>query len=282
MIGTASSRGGYAFTFLLSGVFSVALAQSEPVVLEPVEVVATPIVEETRVNRYADQTSIIGLEQIEALNAQDLTSALRRTPGVAISRYNAVGSFGGGAGGAVLIRGLGSSRPGGEVMTEVDGVPNYNAIFNHPLLDLMSIDAAESIEVSRRSNPVSSGNSFAVVNMETPRARQEGISAQAMIAAGSFGMFTEKVSVGYNNERFDILAGQSHREAEGHRPDSDGELNNYLVHAGWQLVENWELRYVLNRTDNRAVDPGPEADSGLPLGQERGQYFTIAVRDVAT
>ena len=171
MIGTATSLGGHAFTFLLTGVFSVAMAQTEPVELEQVEVVTTPIVDETRVDRLADQTSLIGREQIEALNAQDLTSALRRTPGVTISRYNAVGSFGGGAGGSVLIRGLGSSRPGGEVMMEVDGVPNYNAIFNHPLLDLMSIDAAESIEVSRRANPVASGNSFAGVNMNTPRAR---------------------------------------------------------------------------------------------------------------
>ena len=271
MIGTATSLGGHAFTFLLTGVFSVAMAQTEPVELEQVEVVTTPIVDETRVDRLADQTSLIGREQIEALNAQDLTSALRRTPGVTISRYNAVGSFGGGAGGSVLIRGLGSSRPGGEVMMEVDGVPNYNAIFNHPLLDLMSIDAAESIEVSRRANPVASGNSFAGVNMNTPRARAEGVSAQAMISAGSFGMLSEKVSIGFKDERFDFYARQSHRQADGHRPDSDGKLNNYLVHAGMQLAENWELRYVLNRTDNRAVDPGPETGSGLP--QTRGDVY---------
>lgn len=271
MIGSVFLHRGYAFSFFLSGIIWATVAQTSPVVLEPVNVIANPIVEETRVDRSADQTSVIGLEQIEALNAQDLTSALRRTPGVTISRYNAVGSFGGGAGGAVLIRGLGSSRPGGEVMTEVDGVPNYNAIFNHPLLDLMSIDAAESIEVSRRSNPVSAGNSFARVNMKTPRAHRAGVSAQAMIAAGSFGMLSEKISVGYKDERFDILVGQSQREAEGHRPDSDGELNNYLLHAGWQIAENWELRYVLNRTENRAVDPGPEQGSGLP--QIRGDVY---------
>ncbi len=271
MIGTALSRGGHTFTFFLTGVLSVALAQSEPVVLEQVEVVANPIVEETRVDRLADQTSVIGREQIEALNAQDLTSALRRTPGVTISRYNAVGSFGGGEGGSVIIRGLGSSRPGGEIKTEVDGVPNYNGIFNHPLLDLMSIDAAESIEVSRGANPVVSGNRFAGINVTTPRARQDGASAAVMLAAGSFGMWSEKVSAGYKTAEFDIYAEQSHREAEGHRLDSDGELNNYLLHAGWQPNEHWEVRYLLNRTDNRAVDPGAETSSGLP--QTRGDVY---------
>ena len=65
MIGTATSLGGHAFTFLLTGVFSVAMAQTEPVELEQVEVVTTPIVDETRVDRLADQTSLIGREQIE-------------------------------------------------------------------------------------------------------------------------------------------------------------------------------------------------------------------------
>lgn len=268
MICTARSRNRHPLLLSITGFLLSPLIwaspERAPIALEKVEVVATPIVEETRVDGYAEQTSIIGRAQIEALNAQDLTSALRRTPGVAITRYNAVGSFGGGEGGAVLIRGLGSSRPGGEIKTEVDGVPNYNAIFSHPLLDLMSIDLAESIEVSRRASPVTAGNRFAGINMVTPRAHQSGATATAMLAVGSFGAFSEKLTAGYKGETFDLYAGQSHREAKGHRPDSDGELNNYLVHAGWQPAEHWDVSYVLNRTDNRATDPGPEVGSGLP------------------
>ncbi len=235
-----------------------------PITLEPVEVTATPIVEETKVDAFAGQTTVVGRDQIEGLNAGDAASALRRTPGVTITRYNAVGSFGGGEGGAILIRGLGSSRPGGEIKTLVDGVPNYNAVFNHPLLDLMSIDMAAKIEVTRRASPVDAGNLFAGINLVTPRATNPGASVSAMLMAGSFGALAEKIEAGYKADGFDIYAGQSHREADGHRPDSDGELNNYLVHLGWQPTAQWDLTYVLNRTDNRATDPGPEAGSGLP------------------
>src|SRR5690606_20737718 len=133
-------------------------------------------------------------------------SALRRTPGVAITRYNAVGSFGGGEGGSVLIRGLGSSRPGGEVVTLVDGVPNYNAVFNHPLLDLMSVDAASHIEVAHRASPVATGNMFASINLAPPRSENDGASAEAMLMAGSFGALSEKVSAGYKDEAINVYA----------------------------------------------------------------------------
>ncbi|MDZ7581632.1 MAG: iron chelate uptake ABC transporter family permease subunit, partial [Deltaproteobacteria bacterium] len=63
----------------------------------------------------------VTISQINDLNAQDLGTALRRTPGVNISRYNPLGSFGGATGGAVFIRGFGSSRPGAEIKTLVDG-----------------------------------------------------------------------------------------------------------------------------------------------------------------
>ena len=68
--------------------------------------VTAPIIEGNVTDPYGGQKTLVSEEQIEDLNAQDLTSALRRTPGVTISRYNPVGSFGGGEGGAVFIRGI--------------------------------------------------------------------------------------------------------------------------------------------------------------------------------
>ena len=259
------------FVFGSLALLSFSLLHGQTVQLEKVEVVAAPIVDDTQLDASAHRTVIVGAEQIEALNAQDLASALRRTPGVAITRYNAVGSFGGGEGGAVLIRGIGSSRPGGEVVTLVDGVPNYNAVFNHPLLDLMSVDAASHIEVAHRASPVAAGNMFASINLAPPQAEKEGASAEAMLMAGSHGALSEKVSAGYKDDAFNVFAVQSHREADGHRPDSDGELNNYLLHLGWKPAANWEVRYLLNRTDNKATDPGPEAGSGLPA--TRGDVY---------
>lgn len=254
----------------LALIFS-ATALAQPVQLEAVEVSATPIVEGTHIDDRANRTTLVGADQIGALNAQDIASALRRTPGVTITRYNPVGAFGGGEGGAVLIRGLGSSRPGGEVVTLVDGVPNYNAVFNHPLLDLMSVDAAAHIAVSHRASPVAAGNQFASINLTPPRAVTPGFSADAMLLAGSHGLRGAKVAAGFKDEVFNVYAMQSRRQADGHRPDADGELNSTLLHLGWRPAAGWELRYLFNRTDNEATDPGAEAGAGLPA--TRGDVY---------
>ena len=53
----------------------------------------SPIIEGNQVSDSGSQVTIVQQKQISDLNAQDLPSALRRTPGVVISRYNPVGSF---------------------------------------------------------------------------------------------------------------------------------------------------------------------------------------------
>ncbi|MDO8538903.1 MAG: TonB-dependent receptor [Opitutaceae bacterium] len=243
-------------------------------VLPAVDVVATPIVADTTVNPFGFQTTIIGREQIEALNAADVAAALRRTPGVTIARYNPVGSFGGGEGGAVFLRGLGSSRPGGEIKTTIDGVPIGNGVFNHPLLDLLPLDLASGVEVSRRAEPVLAGNMFASVNMLVPRAPESGQFIRGTTSAGSFGAFSEKLEAGGRWGPAEIYAGQSYRRADGHRPDADGRLANGLARIGWHVTPRLELSYLAHRTDNRATDPGPEPGAGIP--PTRGDVYTTA------
>ena len=255
--------------------------EAQTIVLDKVEVIAPPVVETTAVDVFASQTTMVGAEQLKALNAQDLASALRRTPGVTIARYNPVGSFGGDAGGAILLRGLGSSRPGGEIKTTVDGVPKYNAVFNHPLLDLLSIDLAASVEVERRAAPLEVGNMFAGINLVSPRASQPGGFARVTASAGSFGTFLEKVEAGGKFDAVDVFAGQSYRVSDGARPDSQGRLTNYVVHLGWQPDPHWDVTYLADHTDNRASDPGPVGATGT--AQTRGDsYATTDWLHVAT
>lgn len=73
----------------------VSIAESgEPVVVavDTVSVTATPIMAEEEVNLYGGTVTLVGRQQVEDLSAQDLPSALRLLPGVAISRYNLIGS----------------------------------------------------------------------------------------------------------------------------------------------------------------------------------------------
>ena len=250
-------------------------AAAPAVQLPTVDVVATPIVEQTTIGNFGYQTTLVGRGQIEDLNAGDLVSALRRTPGVAIARYNAVGAFGGTEGGAVFIRGLGSSRPGGEIRTTLEGVPVGNGVFSHPLLDLLPVELAGGVEVARRAEPLAAGNMFAGVHLLAPRVADAGVSARAAVTVGSFGAWSERVEFGVKGPAGEVFLGQNHREADGHRPDSAGELGNLLLRGEWRPWPALAVSYLVHRTDNRATDPGPEPGSGLPA--TRGDtYLTEA------
>ena len=63
--------------------------------LEEITVVGSPVIEANEVDRYASQKTTVTQRQIQDLNAQHVSTALRMAPGVNITQYNMIGSFGG-------------------------------------------------------------------------------------------------------------------------------------------------------------------------------------------
>jgi len=133
---------------------TTAIAQFSTVELAETSVVGTSVIDQNNVDSFASLTTVVDQEQIRDLNALDLSSALRRTPGVVVSRFNPVGSFGDAEGGAVYIRGMGASHPDSEIKIYIDGVPFYIGAWGHPLLDLLPINAMQSISVYKGPQPL--------------------------------------------------------------------------------------------------------------------------------
>lgn len=239
---------------VLAAAATVVQAGDAPVVT----VTANPIVEETRLDNLSATTAIVTESQLRDQNAVDLASALRRTPGVEISRYNPVGSFGGDQGGAVFIRGLGVSRPGSEIKTYVDGVPLYMGVWGHPLLDLLPVNAMQSIAVLKGPQPAQYGNNFAAINLETRRANADGASGSARISAGSYATVIEKADLVGRHGDLDYLVAQGYARSDGHRPNADGQLQNAIARLGYRLTPNWSIGASLLGLDNRAKDPYDE------------------------
>ena len=241
--------------------------------VEDIHVVASPIIEGNQVDRYAGSKTLVTEEQIDALNAQDMTAALRKTPGVNISRYNPVGSFGGGEGGAIFIRGMGSSRPGSEIKTYIDGVPMYMSVWNHPLLDLMTIDVARSIEVYKSPQPQNFGNAVAAVNIVPGYGTGEGIRSTVEVAGGSYGTAVARARNSGSLDRFDYFVSGSYRRSDGHRRHSEGETGDVCAGLGYALNDNWNIRFFGLYSDNSAEDPGRE---GAAPAEREGTYETSA------
>ncbi len=247
-------------------------SQTPPAIRTEIEVVATaPLVEGNGLTPSLITFSRVTRHQLDDLLVADILTGLRQVPGVVISRYNLVGSYGGAEGGTVYIRGQGSGRPGGEVLFLLDGVPIFSGVWAHPLMDVLSVDAAESVEVVKGPSPVLYGNgAFGVVDIRTRRMREDGSRLTLMGAGGSFRSLALEADAGFRKGRWDSTAVASFRSSDGHRDRSGGELQNYFGQLGVQLADGWRFDATLSHSNNYALDPGPESQ-GPPL---QGQFNT--------
>ncbi len=233
---------------------------------EQVTVTATPILEGVRLDDSAGAISTVGRRQIEDLNAQDLASALRRVPGMAISRYNPIGSYGGGDGGAVFVRGQGTGRPGAEISTMVDGVPKFVGVWTHPLLDLLSVDLVERVDIYQGPQPVLFGNmAFATVDLVSRRRTAPGLGAHVTVAYGSFDTSVLTLSQEGRKGRLDWLVSASHRQSDGGRANADGRTRALFSRVGAEIAPGWDLALTVDLSDGRTHDPGVAGAAPLPV-----------------
>lgn len=246
--------------------------------LDDIVVTAPAIINENEVNKLGSQITHVTKEQISDLNAMDLTSALRRVPGVIISRHNQVGSFGGGEGGTIFIRGNGSSRPGAEIQTLIDGIPKFVSVWTHPIMDVLNVDIVDTIDIYKGAQPVLYGNmAFGVVDIRSKKMKKEGLNTIIKTSYGSNNTFASSIENGGKFEKFDYYLLGGYRSSDGHRENSDGELQDIFSHFGYEFTKEWKFEFTLIHTDNWADDPGPADGSAPSDGRFNNEdTFTVA------
>ena len=248
--------------------------------LSPVTITSSPVIEGNSSDSFASFSTSVTAQQIQDLNAVDLASALRRTPGVTISRFNPVGSFGGEEGGAVYIRGMGSSRPGSEIKTYIDGISFYMAVWSHPLLDLLPVNGMQRIDVLKGPQPQVFGNTFGAINLVPKRAgKADGVTGDVQVSAGSFGTVVEQFDLSGRSGDLDYTLAQGYAKSDGHRSDAQGKLANLMARVGYQINPQWSASVLLLRADNTASDPG-NATTKVGKGDQyntRGNLATVTV-----
>ena len=225
--------------------------------LPPVLVVGKAVVDEIIIRGNSSSITRISAQQIDDLNAMDLPSALRRVPGVSISRYNLVGSYGGGEGGTIYIRGQGTERPGASIQMIVDGMPMFVGVWTHPLMDLHTVGRLEHIDIFKSPQPVFWGNmSTGAVNMVSRRMRSEGGRTNLTLSGGQEDTYNLVFNHGVKRGRVDYYFGSGLQGSDGHRPKSDGRLRSCWGRIGYQISRDWDLSLITSYSDNWANDPG--------------------------
>jgi len=226
--------------------------------LPAVVVTATPITQEETVSKDGADRVLVSRDQLAALNAQDLQTALRQVPGVSISRYAPIGSYGGAQGGSVYIRGMGTARPGGEVRMYTDGVPRGSGMWSHPLMDSMPIDFADSVSVQKSPHPARYADTFGAVDVETRQRREQGCEGEADLGYGRYNTFLSATSAGLKEGPVDAYGGMSYKYSDGTRDHNMSILKSAFGRLGSDLSEHEHLGFVYQRTDSKVEDPGEE------------------------
>jgi len=222
--------------------------------------------------------SRVSRDQLDQLLAYDLLTGLRLVPGVTISRYNLIGSYGGGEGGTLYIRGMGSGRPGGEIQFLVDGVPRMVGVWSHPLMDILGVDYIDEVDVVKGASPVLYGNtSFGAVEIRTRRQEQAGLSFDVSAAGGSHDTFMGGLNAGYRQGKVDVWLSAGYRHSTGHRPNAGGELQNYFGRFGLEPNPRWRLDVTFNHSNNFAQDPGAVSTGPPPRGQFNTDDWNVSV-----
>lgn len=235
---------------------SLAAETTADVELPSVKVTASPITQAERIAKDGAESVVLSREQLALLNAQDLQTALRQVPGLTISRYAPIGSYGGAQGGSVYIRGFGTARPGGEIRMYTDGVPRESGMWSHPLMDSMPIDFAATIAVQKSPHPARYSGTFGAVDVATRRSSLPGWEGEAALVCGRYGTLLSALSAGVKEGPVDAYAGGSYKRSDGYRGHNDSRIASAFGRIGLDLSETESLGFVYQKTDSRVEDPG--------------------------
>jgi len=198
----------------------------------------------------------------EMLSEQHQTSVLptimKEVPGLFVTSRSMMGyGVSTGAAGGINLRGI--TGGAGQLMVLIDGHPQYQGIYGHPISDSYQTLMAERVEVLRGPASVLYGSNAmgGVVNIVTrfPQVH-EGSTTNVTLGAGSYGTVQAEASNRIRSGKFSsTLAGQYNR-TDNHRPRMGFEQYGGYMKLGYDLNDHWNAYVDANITHFNASYPG--------------------------
>lgn len=179
-------------------------------------------------------------------------------PGVFVSERNILG-FGvsTGSSGAISIRGVsGSSNTG--VLVLIDGHPQYQGIFGHPLPDAYVASDVQKIEIIRGPASILYGSNAmgGVVNIITKQQHAEGVDANLGASYGSYNTQKYYGTIGYKKSKLSLFASLNHDQTDGIRENTDFKITNGYTKLCYDLSDQLKLTADFNLATFNANDNG--------------------------
>lgn len=223
--------------------------------------------------------SVVGRETLEKNEQTNvLPSAVMNVPSLFVTTRGMMGyGVSGGAAGGVNLRGI-SGGTGG-IMVLIDGHPQYNGIYGHPISDSYQTMITEKVEVLRGPASVLYGSNAmgGVINIVTRGMKEDGVKTDVNIGGGSWGTAQVEATNRIKKGKFSSTVSGQYGRSDNHRPRMGFEQYGGYLKLGYDFTENWNIWADGNVTHFNASQPG-SVDAPM---YEADQWITRGVATLA-
>lgn len=202
-----------------------------------------------------------------------LPTAMQQVPGLFVTGRSMMGyGVSTGAAGGIGMRGLAGGT--GQVLVLIDGHPQYNGVYGHPISDSYQTLMAERVEVLRGPASVLYGSNamggvINIVTRQTPVGR-DTVATNVSVGAGSYGTVQAEFSNQVRKGRFSSTIAGQYGRSDNHRANMGFEQYGGYLKLGYNLTSNWNAYVDLDLTHFNASNPGTVAQPKM----ENDQWIT--------
>ena len=222
------------------------------------EVVVTGTRNATDVRHLPMTVTVIGREKLtEQYQANVLPTVMQQVPGLFVTSRSMMG-YGVSTGGSGGINLRGISGGAGQLLVLIDGHPQYQGIYGHPISDSYQTLMAERVEVLRGPASVLYGSNAmgGVMNIVTRSMKEDGMKTSVNLGAGSYGTVQAEASNQLRSGKFSSTVSAQYGRTDNHRPRMGFEQYGGYLKLGYDFNDHWNAYIDADITHFNASHPG--------------------------
>ena len=245
-------------------------AQTDSLSLQ--EVVVTGTRNATDVRHLPYTVNVISRETLtEQQQTSVLPTVMQQVPGLFVTSRSMMGyGVSTGAAGGISLRGV--TGGAGQLLVLIDGHPQYNGVYGHPISDSYQTLMTERVEVLRGPASVLYGSNAmgGVLNIVTRSMHEDGVKTHVNLGAGSYGTVQTEASNQIRSGCFSSTIAAQYSRTDNHRPNMGFEQYGGYVKLGYDISDHWNAAIDLDLTHWNASNPGTVTQPKL----ENDQWIT--------
>ena len=223
--------------------------------------------------------TVIGREKLtEQYQPSILPTVMQQVPGLMVTSRSMMGyGVSTGAAGGINLRGI--TGGAGQLLVLIDGHPQYNGVYGHPISDSYQTLMAERVEILRGPASVLYGSNAmgGVLNIVTRSMHEDGVKTSINLGAGSYGTIQTEASNQVRNGKFSSTVSAQYGRTDNHRPRMGFEQYGGYLKLGYDFTEHWNAYVDADITHFNSSYPGAVSN---PL-YDADQWITRGVVSAA-